>query len=243
MTSYRLGILVLFALPLPPDVLSQTLASTKFDTQSSTDRSKGKPDDCLGPEKASRHILFLHGMMPTQSGLNTYQVMLSRVASDSHIRIYAPVSRNTCSGSQQCWQRDPGTAAMKQFVELTKDASRCFGPNVSTFEAHGHSNGAYYLGSLADLCELKTLSRILFLGGGSLSTFRIKPRPSCPELHFASGDKDRIHSPLTELAGKVRAMGFKTFFHSLKGGHDLGEEVYREILGKTGEAPNQPAIP
>jgi predicted esterase len=231
-------VLLLFAACAPTSDLCAQAAVTnaKIEKKADAKTAKSPSSVCFGPEGSSRHILFLHGMMPANAGFHSYQSMLKQVAEDSRSKIFAPVSQDTCHGSNQCWKRDPASAAKTQLDNLTKNALECFGPGVRSFEVHGHSNGAYFLASLAELCELRLLRRVFFIGGGSQSTFRIKIDQNCPDLHFASGGKDRIYSPLSELAIKAKAMGFRAHFHSLAGGHDLGVSAYQELLQKTADA-------
>lgn len=188
--------------------------------------------DCIGPQKAKHHMVYLHGWDSPNLGDHEKRnrSMLRKLAKKNQWRIALPRGNGTCSDQNyQCWNLRSKAKIKESWSRLLAGANQCFPASWKThipWGIVGFSNGGYFSAAIHNLCLKPNNHRngphwLLAFGSAALGRVPMsKPwNKSCPRLDLASGTNDRVSTKARKFSESIRKKGGKSHFYSFKGGH------------------------
>ncbi len=148
---------------------------------------------CLGPEKATKHLIYLHGYESAQAWSHEEsenRTVLEKLASIRSVRIALPQSPFICKNNQRCWASSNGEQAAQTFTWIQEASQSCWHEPQAPFALLGFSNGGYFAFKLYKFHKIPELEQIVGVGSSGLwdaSKDKLSPHSS---FHLIMGRKD-----------------------------------------------------
>ncbi len=193
--------------------------------------------DCIGPETATKYIVYLHGMdtvlpSPQERGNRS---ILEELAKNLNIRFALPRATDKCPTNPQqiCWTWAAKTGAdlapVKNAVKTA--ASDCFAKK--NYTVIGFSNGGVAVTALLRLCERVDFKSAIVIGaaGGWFSSDP-KTLTDCDlKLTSLLGSEDQSNQkPVRDLVNHLITLKASISLVEYTGGHRLVYEPLFSLL-------------
>jgi|GEM_PF-1580493 len=189
---------------------------------------------CIGPESASHHAIFFHGIYESKGRTpeQTYGDVLRRVAKRENIRIAMPVSGFECVGKKGsfCWGTEDATVVQNLFSEAQSMSAQCFGGAVPK-GLIGFSNGGYFVGRLMLRCLTDKQNWLIAMGSGGSMDFRVRDDLSgCGKMHILIGRRDLSVRKAERFKQGLMTQKANATFQTWNGGHDVPDQELAKII-------------
>jgi predicted esterase len=193
-----------------------------------------KEVQCIGPETASHHAIFFHGIYETNGRTpeQTYGNVLRQVAKKEKIRIAMPISGFQCIGKKgsYCWGTEDDASVQTIFRESVAASAKCFA-GASPTGFIGFSNGGYFVGRLMLRCLTKAQNWLVAMGSAGSMDFRVQDDLSgCGNMNLLIGKRDLSLKKAERFHQGLVAQKAKTTFQTWNGGHDVPERELAKII-------------
>jgi pimeloyl-ACP methyl ester carboxylesterase len=180
---------------------------------------------CLGPNSASRHIVYLHGLHGLDGATPSWQELANRRALAAIPDAAIAMPRAPACESGRCWSdADDGTP---QTISAIRNAARtCFDERAS-YGVVGFSRGGYALARLAT-CEVAGARwAIVASAFGYTEDLRLR---DCPVAIVVGRDDSDQCDGAVGYAQRRRAAGLPTELVEFDGGHRLDAEALTSAI-------------
>jgi pimeloyl-ACP methyl ester carboxylesterase len=193
--------------------------------------AKTPATECLGPNEAKGHLIYLHGLTPpgeatAEEGEN--RKALEQLARELSLRIAMPRG-SLCPTGKVCWPAADKNEVLKTFDDLREKAKSCWSGNPR-YDLLGFSNGGYFAFKLYKVHQDPQLARILATGSAGIWDPKSdQPHPSS-RFFLMIGRQDITLKKASQLAGILRKAlpGFR--FETFPGGHRLDYKATKMLL-------------
>jgi pimeloyl-ACP methyl ester carboxylesterase len=180
------------------------------------------PPTCLGPEGASRHVVYLHGL---DSMAPSWQELDNRRALAEIPDAAIAIPRAPGCGAGRCWP-DAEEGAAETIAAIRGAARACFGDHAS-YGVVGFSRGGFALARLATCNSAGARWAIVASAFGYIDEQRLR---DCP-VAVVIGRHDRYHHDgAVGYAQRRRAAELPTSLIEFDGGHRLDADSLRSAI-------------
>jgi predicted esterase len=182
--------------------------------------------DCLGPDDAADHVVYLHGLDTNGPAWIEWQnrARLRALAQSLHLRIALPRAGGA-------WPQHGAEEIGRALASVKSQAETCF-PSRTPFGLIGFSNGGNFANALFLQCSAGNPAWIVSIASEGGVPKDLAPLSSCGPIRLIAGRHDPAFANSRGLARQLAKHGADVRFIEHPGLHELPFEQTRAAVAE-----------
>ncbi len=200
--------------------------------------SAGAATLCLGPNKAERSLIYLHGLEDRESASDAERnnrLVLEHLAQKLSMRIALPQSEQRCANGKRCWPASETAELRKTFELIKQKAASCWtGSSPKSYGLLGFSNGGYYAFKLYKAHQDPALKWIFASGSSGSWEPKVEKLNPLSRFYLMLGRKELTLPAAKRFAESFQKSDTRFEISSFDGGHHLHEATLLRVIKESG---------